>query len=159
MTTKEGLKRIDKLKHEGYQYLGGEHNPAKMAPYNKWIRFCKTAGLNPGVHPTKHKQKCVCDHQIYHNCWVGKKIGEQWKIKTVGCECIDKFVLNKQICQDCGTPHRNLKWDLCKECQIKRVKLSKRRKVCLECPRRINFKPEDNYKRCYGCNQKKYGQI
>jgi hypothetical protein len=161
MTTPEGIKRIYKLKGEGYQYLGGERNPGKMAPYNQWIRFCRTAGIEPDLHPARHKEQCVCDHKIYYNCWVGKKVGDQWKVKVVGCECIDKFVLHKRTCQDCGTPHKNINWDLCKECKKKRdivaAKLSKRRKVCLDCPRKINFKPGDTYKRCYGCNQKKSG--
>ena len=161
MTTPEGIKRIYKLKGEGYHYLGGEPNPAKMAPFNQWNRFCKTAGINPARHPARHKMKCVCDHDIYFNCWVGKKTPEgQWKIKVVGSECIDKFVVHKRVCQDCGTPHKNINWDLCKECKkqrdIKANKLAKRRKVCLDCPRRINFKDEDNYKRCWGCNKKKY---
>ena len=167
MTTPEGIKRIYKLKGEGYRYLGGEPNPAKMAPYNQWARFCKTAGIpiEPGVHPAKHRQKCVCDHDIYYNCWVGKQLPNgQWKIKVVGSECIEKFVLHKRACQDCGTPHKNINWDLCKPCKIKRdnvqrkaAKLAKRRKVCMDCPRRINFKPDDTYKRCYSCNKELYG--
>ncbi len=161
MTTKEGLERIYKLKKEGYVYLGGEWNPAKMAPYNQWLRWCKTAGKDPKKYPKKHKQKCECDHEIYYNCWVGKKTPEGWKTKTVGCECIDKFVLEKRTCQDCGVPHKNLKWDLCKVCEKERDKkakrLARRRKVCLDCPRKINFKDEDNYKRCYLCNKEKYG--
>ena len=145
MTTPEGIKRIYKLKGEGYRYLGGEPNPAKMAPYNQWARFCKTAGIpiEPGVHPAKHRQKCVCDHDIYYNCWVGKQLPNgQWKIKVVGSECIDKFVLHK------------IKRD---NVERTAAKLAKRRKVCMDCPRRINFKPDDTYKRCYSCNKELYG--
>ena len=146
MSTREGLERIEKYINDGYFYLGGEPNQSNMTPYNQWTRRCRSMHppRDPRNHPAKHKNKCECDQEIYFNCWVGKKLPDgKIKVKVVGSECIDKFTLERQVCNSCGKPHRNLKRNFCDECKNNH---------CIDCN-----KETKGYTRCFSCNKKHRG--
>lgn len=158
MSTQKGRDKIARLVDAEYIYLGGEFNDKNKVPFNRWHRWCKTAKRNPMKKPASHRTKCVCDQTIEYNCWVGKMVNGEMKVKVIGSECINNFVEVRQRCQICATPHKNIKWDLCKSCGEQREKeeLKKKQKKthCISCKCRINYKPEQNFIRCYTCNEK-----
>tara|TARA_R110000744_G_scaffold40244_1_gene91263 strand:+ start:432 stop:905 length:474 start_codon:yes stop_codon:yes gene_type:complete len=154
MTTTEGLAKVNELVKKEYLYLGGERNPSNPAPFNQWTRWCETRLIpkNPNILPAKHKDKCLCGHDIEFNCWVYKiKPNGDISIKVVGSHCIDKFVQHRQVCQDCNEPHRNKKLDLCTPCKKQRERNKNRPTHCQTCYTRINLSEGQRFKQCYSC--------
>lgn len=155
-STEEGRAEVNKLVSQNWRYLGGEYNASNQAPFNQWTRYCEARLLNPQTFtPAKHKDKCICGQDITFNCWIGKETADgKIKVKVVGSHCIDKFVLNRQVCAECDEPHNSNKYDLCKSCLKKKKQREKyRRTNCLNCNKRINLKPEQNFTYCYSCNK------
>jgi len=152
MSTIEGRIEINDLVNDDWYYLGGEYNESNLTPWNQWVRYCETKlpPLNPAKAPRKkRKDKCICDQSIEYNCWIAKKLDNgSLQVKVVGSHCIDKFVIDRRRCQDCDTPHKNIKFDLCKKCENKR---KSKPTHCQTCYTRINFNSTDHYKQCYSC--------
>jgi len=132
-STLEGLEKIRKLKlNKDWVYAGGDEG----SHLNYWNIFNKKHNFER----PKHKENCVCNQEIYYNCWIVNL--KKKKVKTIGNECILKFVDYKRTCEICKEPHRNSKNNRCNECRIK---------YCITCDKKKNNK----YDECSKCKFKK----
>lgn len=122
-----------------------------LGDFNKW----EYAGGNKGRHnnyfkikfeyptlPPPEENKCMCGHSIVEQCYIYNNETEE--LKVLGNCCIRKFIPKSgRTCEDCGDPHKNRKWNKCKDC----VKY-----ICFDCGTDCN----SNYKYCYDCYDSKY---
>ena len=139
--TEEGVKKVNSLTKKGYVYGGGDFEEHKRY----WKIFSESHGLNQKNHPP-FKSNCVCGQELERNCWVFKvKDGNLQKkangdvyCKTIGSECINKFLDKRRTCHMCGKEHNNRIVNRCNYCRVG---------LCDICGVCIDYQ----YKRCYNC--------
>ena len=138
--TEEGVKKVNSLTKKGYVYGGGDFEAHKRY----WRIFSESHGLSQ-LTP-RFKRNCVCGQELERNCWVFKVVdGKIQKktdggvyCKTIGSECINKFLDKRRTCHRCGEEHKNRIVNRCNDCRVG---------LCDICGVDI----DDRYKKCWHC--------
>ena len=160
MSTKEGLALIANVycKENGWKYGGGHYYrrfPDKDDDTHYELEeTCHTRYFfnlcNDTFHIDGHayldnkeqKEKCICEHDIWENCFIYKEYPNgRFKIKVLGNCCIKKLDLQGRRCSICNDVHRNIKDNYCNTCR--------KDWLCKHCGEK---KGDKKYKLCYKCN-------
>lgn len=93
-----------------YVFAGGDTG-ANLDYFYK--RYCGRRRL------PDHENVCVCNHKIKENCFIEQKSTR--KIFVIGNHCVRRFTGVRRTCTFCGTIHKNMKDNLCKDCRKKHI--------------------------------------
>lgn len=94
---------------------GHANAPSKFISYEKYFTQCF-----PNVEFPDIDNRCVCDAELTHNCYIRKDIESTAdSILIVGSCCIDKFIDAGKVkkCEKCASEHRNRNDNICKTCR------------------------------------------
>jgi len=70
--------------------------------------------------------RCPCGHRIKENCYIYKENSSEYQLVILGNCCIKKFIpKSSRTCKKCEMPHKNRKWNLCKNCKKEEIEIEK----------------------------------
>jgi hypothetical protein len=102
---------------------GHANAPSKFISYEKYFTQCFPNTEFPDID-----NRCVCDAELVHNCYIRKDIeATADTILIVGSCCIDKFIDAGKVkkCERCASDHRNRNDNICKTCRNRQNELEK----------------------------------
>jgi hypothetical protein len=97
----------------GKSFSNGENQLATK--HEKYFKQCY-----PNADFPKQQNKCICDQDLIHNCYIRENIFAPIEsILIVGQCCIEKFIDNgiKKICERCESQHNNRTNNICNDCR------------------------------------------
>jgi len=148
-----GLKEKHNMEYDDVKtwiFCGGQANPNvdntpdEFMAYENYFRLCFPNKPFPDID-----NKCVCDVNLVHNCYMRKDVNSPVDdILIIGSCCIKKFIEAGKVrkCYKCNADHKNRKYNLCNGCKVDEIDKEKQAKkdmakynrvVCFDIPYEI----------------------
>jgi len=149
---------------KNYYYCGGTYTGHRRNYF--MLKFSREPPKDFNVGGSKYQSKCSCETPIKEQVFVYDKKRYEKNIAegrdgfyypegiapvllVIGNECIKRECPNAgRLCDECSSPHRNRKDNLCNDCRNP--------KVCITCRKKMPKIRKDGtpnpFVRCYQCN-------